>query len=137
GSVQQITGDMPIPGPQVGGIQRQLQALLAVLQGQFLLDLTGDVADGQDQAGLAVERDLIAIDQVGADALILVAQTNVDRCQGSAIKVFQQACAILCINPNTQIQCGTSDDFIFAPAGLLLEAAIDLEVASGVALCDD
>ncbi|MCY1289648.1 hypothetical protein D9M70_387470 [compost metagenome] len=55
---------MPVPGAEVGGLQRQVEALLAVLQGLLLGALACDVADHADHASAAVARGLL---QAAAD----------------------------------------------------------------------
>ena len=81
--VDLIAAQLPVPETQFGAFQGQAETLLAVLQGLFLAPLAGDVAHGQDQAGIAVDLALGAIQQVDAGAAVAVVQFDFQAVQAA------------------------------------------------------
>ncbi|MNQ57229.1 hypothetical protein D3C85_713760 [compost metagenome] len=136
-SVEGGVGDMPVPGAEVGGLQRQVEALLAFLQGLVLGALAGDVAGGQHQAGVAVQLDLLAVEQADTAAAVPVAQVHFQLAQAAdLLQDVEHRLALPRVFPYAQVEGAAADGLVLAPAELALEAGVDLDEAAAGAIGD-
>ena len=136
--VDLIAAQLPVPEAQLGAFKGQAEALLTVLQGLFLAPLAGDVTHSQNQAGIAVDLALGAIQQVDAGATVAVVQLDFQAVQAAVDRqCIKHALAIGEAVPDVQVAGGTSGGFALAPAKLTLEGGVDLDKHAAGTVGDD
>ncbi|MCY1287211.1 hypothetical protein D9M70_361990 [compost metagenome] len=137
GAIECAVGDMPVPGAEVGRFQCQVEAFLAFLQGLFLGALAGDVAGGQHQAGVAVEFDLLAIEQADGAPAIAVLQVHFQLAEAAVLlQGVEHRLALPWVFPDPQVQGAAADGLVLAPAELAFETGVDLDEAAAGAVGD-
>ncbi|MNZ51746.1 hypothetical protein D3C78_695690 [compost metagenome] len=126
-AIEHAAGDMPVPGAHLGGIQSQVQAFLAVLEGLFgAFALTG-VDKSAEQVDRAFEFDVLGAEDAVMDLAIAGAKLHFqgDR-TAVATRGFKHQVALLRIGPQTKLDGGFVDHLVAGPAERLFEVLIDL-----------
>ena len=67
---------MPIPGAQLGRVQCQIQAFLAVFEGLLVFFTFAGVQKGADQIGLALQLDALCTENAVVQLAMTVAQLH-------------------------------------------------------------